>query len=385
VAAYRAALTASGPAQDANLRARLARAALYVGDVATAQDAMAGIDDAEESSDTAVLYVKGVLACYQGDLDTAERMVDGARLAALAQGTPRQVLDAITLQGMVAHTRGEWFARLRREQRSTNDDPVLAATLFASHLSVAEFLLYGPTPYAEVIELAERLRHQADQIGARPAQAFATLLIGEAALLSGDLDVARAELAAAVDQHATIGADTGCAHALQRMAELELIVGNRSAAEPLLRRALVLARWSPLAHHLLQRIYGTLIAAAPDRVAALAVVDEALAASDKQMTCDVCHVMIAVPAAIACAEGGRLDEAHRWLVQADRSAGNWHGTAWQGAAREARAHVTMASGEPGAEDDARRLLGEAAGLFDAAGQPLDAQRCRESIETLATA
>jgi DNA-binding winged helix-turn-helix (wHTH) protein/tetratricopeptide (TPR) repeat protein len=384
VGAFRAALTAGDPAEAGALRARLARAALYVGDPATAADALAGIEAGEDTDDAAVLYVKGLLAYYTGDIDAAEALVDEARTVALARGTPKQVLDAITLQGLVAHNRGEWFDRLRRELRSTSEDAVLASTVFDSHLCVAEFLLYGPTPYAEVIELASRLRAQADEIGARPAAAFATVVIGEAALLAGDLDVARSCLSEAVEQHAAIGADSGTSHALQRLAELELLVGNRTEAEQLLRRALVLARWSPLAHHLLQRIYGTLIAAAPDRGAALAALDEAVAASDKHNPCGMCHVMIAVPAAIACAEGGRLDEAHSWLVQAEMSAAQWHGTAWQGAVREARAHVTLAAGAGTAVDDARGLLVEAAGLFDAAGQPLDAQRCRESAETLSS-
>ena len=94
------------------------------------------------------------------------------------------------------------------------------------------------------------------------------------------------------------------------------------------RRALPLARWSPLARHLLQRIYGTLIAAAPDADAALAVVDEAVERLDEPFACKFCEVMIAVPASIACVEGRRLDQARSWLARATRSAANWQGTAW---------------------------------------------------------
>lgn len=380
VAAYRAALAACRPDGARGLRARLARAGLYAGDIATAGEALAGIEPDGGPDDTAVLYVRGLLAYYLGDMDAAGEAVDAARSSAYTSGTPTQLLDAITLQGLVAHNRGEWFDRLRRELRATGENPALASSVFDSHLCVAEFLLYGPTPYAEVIALTRKLREQADQMGARPAAAFATVVAGEAALLAGDLDVARAELSEAVDMHAAIGADTGTAHALQRLAELELAAGNRAEAERLLRRALPLARWSPLVHHLLQRVYGTLVAAAPDRDAALAIVDEAVEASDKRNTCMVCHVMIAVPAAIACAEGARLDEAREWLAQAVASAALWQGTAWQGAVSEARAHLCRAEGGPVA---ARRLLAEAAALFDAAGQPLDAHRCREASETVA--
>jgi DNA-binding winged helix-turn-helix (wHTH) protein/tetratricopeptide (TPR) repeat protein len=381
VAAYRAALAAGDPARSGKLRARLARAALYANDVESAQDALAGIEP-EAADDPAVLHVRGMLAYYVGDIDAAEEAVAQARAMALGAGTAKGVLDAITLQGMLAHNRGDWFDRLRRELRATSEDSALASTVFDSHLCVAEFLLYGPTPYAEVLELAGRLRAQAEHIGARPAAAFATLVVGEAALLAGDLASAEHHLAEAIREHTDMGADTGTSHALQRMAELRLVTGDRAEAEALLRRALVLARWSPLAHHLLQRIYGTLIAAAPDQRAALAAVEEAVEVSDQRNSCGICHVMIAVPAAIACAEAGRLDEARTWLAQAEVSAAYWHGTAWQAAVKEARAHLVLAEGDP---DDARRLLTEAAGLFDAAGQPLDAQRCRESVETLTTA
>jgi tetratricopeptide (TPR) repeat protein len=379
VAAYRAALGAAAPGGARGLRARLARAALSGGDVASAEEALTGVEPDGGPDDPAVLYARGLLAYFRGDIDAAEAAVDAARGLAFERGTPTQLLDAITLQGMVAHNRGEWFDRLRRELRATGEDPALASTVFDSHLCVAEYLLYGPTPYTEVIALTGQLRDQAERMGARPAAAFATVVAGEAALLAGDLDRARAELTEAVEMHAAIGADTGTAHALQRLAELELAVGDRAEAERLLRRALLLARWSPLVHHLLQRIYGTLVAAAPDREAALAVVDEAVEAADAHNACMVCHVMIAVPAAIACAEGGRLDEARRWLAQAEAAAVLWQGTAWQGAVREARAHVSRAEGDPSA---AARLLTEAAALFAAAGQPLDAQRCQEASEAV---
>jgi tetratricopeptide (TPR) repeat protein len=166
---------------------------------------------------------------------------------------------------------------------------------------------------------------------------------------------------------------------LQRLAEVELAVGDRAEAERLLRRALPLARWSPLVRHLLQRIYGTLVAAAPDPDTALAIVDEAVEAADERTACVFCHVMIAVPASIACAEGGRLDEARSWLAQAEASAALWQGTAWQAAVREARAHLARAEDDDAA---ASRLLSEAALLFETAGQPLDAQRCREAVESI---
>ena len=376
VPAYRHALAAADPGEASGLRARMARAAVLAGDLGSAEEALAGLEPTGGPDDADILLARGMVLYHSDDLDAAEAALEAARPMALAPGAPDRLLSVITLQGMIAHNRGQWSDRLRREMRATSENPGLAATVFDSHLCVAEYLLYGPTPYDEVVALADGLREQAERAGARRGVAFAVVVAGEAALLAGDLDLARTRLAEAVDLHVALGADTGTAHTLQRLAEVELAAGNRVAAERLLGRALVLARWSPLSRHLLQRVYGTLIAAAPDPKAALAVVDEAVAAMDAQLSCLFCQVMIAVPAAVACIDGGRLDEARDWLGQAERSAAAWQGTAWQGAVAEARAHLARAEGD---EASAERLFLSAAELFDLAGQPIDAQRSREAL------
>jgi len=90
-------------------------------------------------------------------------------------------------------------------------------------------------------------------------------------------------------------------------------------------------------------------------------------------SCSFCDIMLAIPAAIACASVGDLAEARRFMAVADRSAGLWEGTSWQGAILEARAHLTAAEGDDAAAD---AQLDEATRLFEQAGQPLDAARCR---------
>jgi len=266
---------------------------------------------------------------------------------------------------------------LRTELQRTRDDPGLATVVFDSHLCVAEYLLYGPTPYDEVIALAEALRTTAERAGARRAVAFTGALIGEAALLHGDLDLAERELSTGADLHRAIGASAGEAHCLQRLAEVMLARGDKATANHLLRRALPLGRWSQLSRHLLQRIYGTMVQAAADSDTARAVVDAAAATLAGEDNCSFCDVMLAVPAAIACAESGDVAEARRHLAVADRSAKKWEGTAWQAAVVEVRGHIARAEGDPAA---GRRLLTEAADLFDASDQPLDAARCRLTAE-----
>jgi len=102
-------------------------------------------------------------------------------------------------------------------------------------------------------------------------------------------------------------------------------------AERLLQRALPLARWSVVASHLLYRIYGTMIAAMPDPATARAVVDRAEATLGETDRCVFCQVMLSVPAAIACADYGDVDEARRHLGAAERSAARWEASAWQAA------------------------------------------------------
>ena len=88
------------------------------------------------------------------------------------------MLDLIALQGLLAHNRGEWFEQLRHELRRTHDSPYLANAVFDGHLCVAEYLLYGPVPYSEVLALADSFRATATHAGALRAVAFAATLGG---------------------------------------------------------------------------------------------------------------------------------------------------------------------------------------------------------------
>jgi DNA-binding winged helix-turn-helix (wHTH) protein/tetratricopeptide (TPR) repeat protein len=374
---FRAALASAGPEWGTLLRAGLAQSSILAGDLPGAEDAVAGLEPDGGPFDGAIHLARGMVAFFQGDLEAAEAAADAARDLALAPGAPNRLLDVITLQGMIAHSRGEWFDRLRRELMATRQSPQLAGTVFDSHLCVAEYLLYGPVPYDEVVQLSRDLEANAAASGARRAEAFAACVAGEALLLSGRLEEARVDLERSLTQHRRLEADTGTAHSLQRLAEVELADGDRAEAERLAREALTLARWSPLARHLVQRIYGTLIAAAPDLDAALAVVHEALDAVDPDSRCEYCDVMQTVPTAIAFAEAGRLDEAREQLDRARASAALWHGTAWTAAVAEGEAVIARVEGRA---DEADALLERAAVLFDRAGQPLDAARCREAVE-----
>jgi DNA-binding SARP family transcriptional activator len=375
VEAYREALAASDPAASrVHLRSRLARAAMFAGDLDLAGAALEGLSPDGSASDSGLLLARGHLAFLRGDLSSADDAAHAARqLLAEGRAPDWQLFELVTLQGLVAHTRGEWFQRLRSELRHVARRPGLAVGIFDSHLCVAEYLLYGPTPYDEVLELAAELRDTAGRSGVLRAVAFASALRGEAALLKGDLDLAAAELEEAADLHHDLDAAAGEALCLQRLAEVRLARGDAAEATRLLHRALPLARWSMSARHLLQRVYGTMIDAAPNPPAARAVIDRAEATIGFEDACVFCSIMLAIPAAKSCAAAGDLDDARRHLAAAEGSARYWDGTAWQASLLEARAHLARAEGDEAA---ARTWLREAADLFAAFGQPLDEQRCR---------
>ena len=346
------------------------------GDLDTAQAALAGLDPdgaSENASDDADIWLaRGKYAFFTADFDAARDAADEAQRLVLAGVRNWQVLDLVTLRGLLAHRSGQWFAQMRTELYRTREDPGTASAIFDGYLCSAEYLLYGPTPYAEVIELARDLRETAERSGVRRAAAFAQALAGEAALLSGDLDLAAAELTEAAARHRDIGSAAGEAHSLQRLAEVRAAHGDAAEARRLLDRALPLARDSVVAKHLLHRVFGTMISVAAGPREARQVVERSESMLGWDDFCQFCSIMRAVPAAIACARDGDLPAARRHLAAAERSAAVWRDTSWEAGLAEAHAVVAAASGDVAG---ARERLRWAAGRFQRAGQPLDAARC----------
>jgi DNA-binding SARP family transcriptional activator/tetratricopeptide (TPR) repeat protein len=354
------------------VRARLARAAAVEGDLTTTRTALAGLDLEEDDADASLLLAQGMLAYFTGDMETAWQVATQARERLRGVDDPWHLVDLVGLQGLLAHQRGEWFASFRTELRRTQGHERMATAVFDAHLCVAENLLYGREPYPEIIAEAEQLRVRASQAGALRGVAFATALIGEAALMMGDLSRAEAELVEAVALHADIDAAGGQAHSMQRLAEVRLTQGRSDEARRLLEEALLLARWSTVGMHLLHRIFGTLIVSAPDPDSARAMVERAESTIGEPDQCWFCTVMFAVPAATASARVGDFEDAHRFLASAAQSVSLWGESSWHAAVIEAEATVALAEGDT---DRYRRLSREAADAYTAVGHPADAARC----------
>ncbi|HEX5018587.1 MAG TPA: BREX system ATP-binding domain-containing protein [Actinomycetes bacterium] len=376
VDAYREAIADAEVEARPRLLTRLARAAISNGDLSTAELALEEVELDGSDNDPELLLARGNLAYALQDYDAADAAAAEARRRISVSGERWQLFDLIALQGLLAHLRGEWFQRLRVELRNSVERPEVAVGIFDSHLCVAEYLLYGPTPYDEVLMLAEQLRASAKDAGVLRAVAFATALRGEAALLKGDLDLAEHELIDAVELHHDLESTAGEAHSLQRLAEVHLARGDKEGAESLLNRALPLARWSPIASHLLQRIYGTMILAARDAESAFSVVERAESTLANEDDCMLCTIMLDLPAARASADVGDHDRARAYLASAEVSADRWQGTAWHAGVVEIKGHLALSQGR---NEEARRLFGEAAGIFESSGQPLDADRCKSAL------
>ncbi len=345
--AYRDALGGAGPADARRLRARLANSAVMAGDLATAAAALDGLDTDGGADDADILLARGKYAFFTADFDAARTAAEQAQRLILAGERNWQVLDLVTLRGLLAHRSDQWFVQMGTELYRTREDPGMAGAIFDGYLCSAEYLLYGPTPYDEVIEMARDLRGTAERSGARRAAAFARALTGEAALLSGDLDLAAAELTEASAEHRDLGSGAGEAHSLQRLAEVRLAQGDDAEARQLLERALPLARNSIVAKHLLHRVFGTMIRAAGSRSEAAQAAERAESMLGWDDLCQFCSIMLAVPAAIACARDGDLAGARRHLAVAERCGPVWQGTSWEAALAEAHAAVAAAGRRAG--------------------------------------
>ena len=196
VAAYRDAVRVTTGTEHRLVRARLARAAeRRRATWTTAAAALAGLELEGDAADAPILLARGNLAYFSGDIDAAWDAAGQARDRLQPRDDPWQIVDLVGLQGLIAHQRGEWFERFRLELRRT------AGQAGAGHRAVRRAPLRRRVPALRPGPL--RRGDRASRGPAAPGRrrpgalrgvAFATALIGEAALLMGDLERAEREL-----------------------------------------------------------------------------------------------------------------------------------------------------------------------------------------------
>jgi DNA-binding SARP family transcriptional activator/tetratricopeptide (TPR) repeat protein len=374
-AAYAAAARVVGEPAAHELRAKQALAQIKLGDPQGGLQVLEGVEPETVDGRLAqALALCGAAALGFGDPELGAAKAAEARRLAMQSGDPAALVVASWAHAAAAHARGELRSSVQADLHDTYALPKLAVSVFDGQLCITQRLLYGARPYPDVIAFADSLAAEAERLGAARGRAFAVTIRGEAKLLAGQLDDADADLAAGAELHREIAAATGEGFALQRRAEVALHRGHRPAAVALLDEALAVARESDVGFHLLDRIYGTRVAAAPDPASALAALEEAEAAVRGPVeTCPGCRITLAVPAAIAAARAGDLERADQWEQAAEFLATVvMRLPAWYAALDEVKGHRAQASGEAVAACDHFRT---AAAGFGASGQPLDEARC----------
>lgn len=324
------------------------------------------------------LAYSGAAALGFGDASEGTRRAAEVRRLALESGDEGALVIASWAQAAAAHARGDLHGSVWADLKETSHLPQLALRVFDGHLCITQRFLYGSRPYADVISFADSLEAEAKLLGALRGQAFAVTLRGEAMLLSGRLDKAEEDLVAGGRMHRAIGGATGEALSLQRRAELAMYRGRADLARGLLGEALDVARQSDVGFHLLDRIYGTRIMLAKGADAAMWVVEEADAwVRGPLETCPGCRITFSIPATIASARAHEMDlagnheRASAYLANVVMKL-----PAWYASLREARAHISLASGAPGAASEGFLA---AAQEFRNCGQPLDAARCDGNV------
>jgi DNA-binding SARP family transcriptional activator/tetratricopeptide (TPR) repeat protein len=372
-AAYAAAARLAAEPEAGEIRARQALAQLKLGDPGEALHTLAAVGPSTTRGRLCqALTLSGAAAIGFGDPGLAAAKAAESRRLALQLHDAGALVEAAWAQALAAHSLGDLRGSLWADLRETHDLPELAIRLFDGQLCVTQRLLYGAMPYPEVIAFADSLAAEARRLGAARGHGFAVTLRGEAKLLSGRLDEADGDLAVGARLNRAISAATGEALALQRRAEVALYRGQPPEAAALLEDALSVARESEAGFHLLDRIYGTRIAAAPPALS-LAVVEEAESAvRGPAETCPGCRITLVVPAAIGAARAGDIGRAARYGQAAETLARVvMRLPGWDAAVEEVKGHLARADGSRTA---AAHFRAATAG-FQQSGQPLDAARC----------
>jgi DNA-binding SARP family transcriptional activator len=339
-----------------------------------------GAPQPSEAERAHALLAWALVHMNRGDIGEAERAADEARAIALDASLGRELGEAAVILAKVAMAQGRWRERFAEElaesmRMRANMEPIV----YDAHLCLAEYYLSGPEGYDTATEFARQMMKIAEDAGSATGAALALLMLGEAELLAGDVGEAEGHLKDAAEANDLAGCISGSALARQRLAEAAVGRGRKYDANRLLGRALTLARGSDIVAHLLIRVFGTMIQAAPDPKKALGVLGAAERELSQMHPCEPCSMGYLTSAATASARAGDLGRARSFLAEAERIAGMWQGGMWTGAVWEARGALRQAEGEG---EQARAMFREAAQAFEATGNRTDAARCLEAAAGL---
>jgi DNA-binding SARP family transcriptional activator len=338
--------------------------------------AMEGSEPPSQADRAHALLAWALVHMNRNDLDEAERAASEVRAIALDNGLGRELGEAAVILAKVAMAQGRWRERFAEELAESmrlraNLEPIV----YDAHLCLAEYYLAAPDGYDTAAAFARQMMQIAEDAGSATGAALAILMLGEAELLSGHIDAAEEHLKEAVQANEREGCISGAALATQRLAEAAVTRGRGYEANRLLVRARRLAQRSDIRMHLLVRVFGTMIQAAPDPAGAFAVLRKVERELSQMNACEPCSMGFLTSAASAAAQVGDIDRARSFLADAERVSGMWQGGPWAGAVWEARGIMRRAEGDL---EQARAMFREAADAFARAGNKSDAARCLEA-------
>ena len=320
----------------------------------------------------------GIVHLHSGEFAKAERIAREARTLALEAGLAREIGEASALFGMVAHMQGRWPELFRSEFIEwVRRSPAFTSTIFDGHLCLAEFCLCGAGGHEQIASASRELLAVAEDAQSIAGRALATLILGEAALFSGPLDVAERLLVEAERLHAEAGADAGRAMSLQRLAEAALARGQKWRAARLVQKAFRIAQSSWLEPHLLMRLQALVVESAGTKARVIDAIEQGDRWLAERSMCQPCSMGFRIASSIALTELDEIESASRRLDEAERLAGMWNGGPWVAAVWEARGVQRRARGNP---EHAAALFHEAAARFGELGRVRDQARCLARLE-----
>lgn len=334
--------------------------------------ALSGTETVNPSERIRTSLAWGLVHLQSGEFDKASEIARQTRDLALGADLPREVGEASALLGLASMMQARWPQLFRSEFIEwVRAKPTFVQHVFDGHLCLSEFCLCSAKGHAEVAGLAEELLAVAEQAESNAGRGLACLLLGEAALFSGELDRAEQFLAEAERLLLAADAVAGRVLAIERLAEIALERGQKWRASRLIQRGLSDAERSWLSPHLIMRMQALAVRAAstPKMVA------EEILAGDRLLTpgaCQPCSMALRTASAIALAEAGELEQVDRRLNDAERIAGMWQGGPWAAALWEARGVQRRAQDK---EVRAIAAFEEAASRYEELGRPRDQARC----------
>lgn len=341
---------------------------------------MEGPEPRSPDEQAAVLLANGLVAWSRRDLEEAERLAREARALALSAELGHELGEASTLLALIAYARGSWHELFRQEFTGSLNQPAeLERAVFDAHLCFQEFYLYGPEGHSETEDFARELLEAAAAARSVAGQALATLLMGEFQLLSGEVATAADTLEKAVGLAQASACSSATSIALERLAEAEVARGNHDRVPHLLERALHAVENSSIPSHLLVRILGVEVTAAPSLIESLkAARDAERLLANSPRVCEPCSMNFRLEAARVFARAGDLPRARRQIEEAERITNLWQGGPWKAAVWEVRAELRRAEGQPA---QAKALFLEAAVGFAQVRRPVDEMRCRAAARS----